>query len=177
MINLIVFTTTIPHCIYDNYSSLYLRQLFLIVFTTTIPHCIYDNYSSLYLRQLFLIVFTTTIPMILIVICSSISVFLRVTLGRSDLFLLTHDEVIDLWDVNDKVCDCPTDTKEEDIFQCSPNSAVTCLRDKTTDQVGVKTCHAIPPGRKRRSTQFPWKGLQRHRRRRAVSTTMILLID
>ena len=115
--------------------------------------------------------------MIFIVICSFKSVFLRVAVDKDDLFLLTHDEVIDLWDVNDKVCDCPKDTKEEGIFQCSPNSAVTCLRNKTTDQVGVKTCHAIPHGRKRRSTQFPWKSLQRHRRRRAVSTTMILLID
>lgn len=124
-----------------------------------------------------LIVFTTTIPMILIVICYFISVFLRVAADKDNLFLLAHDEVIDLWDVNDKVCNCPKDITAEGIFQCSPDSAVTCLRDKTTDRVGVKTCHAIPHVRKRRSTQFPWKSLQRHRQRRAVSSTMILLLD
>lgn len=94
--------------------------------------------------------------------------FYRINNVENNLFLLEHDQKIDLWNADDYFCDCPKGATLND-FHCSPGTSVTCIRDKIFDKVGSKTCHEIEYGRKRRSTEFPWKSLSRRRRKRSVS--------
>lgn len=95
----------------------------------------------------------------------------RINDDGSNLFLLKHDtKGIDLWNENDNFCDCPETVEHANDFQCSPGTAVSCLRDKNFDRVGSKTCHEVAYGRKRRSTEFPWKSISRRRRKRSVSS-------
>lgn len=78
----------------------------------------------------------------------------------------SDNETIGLWN-DDNYCICPPTIHSAGLFDCSPTFSVPCERNKHYDEIGSKTCHERHL-RKKRSIEYPWKSLQRHRRKRSI---------